>query len=478
MVTLHDGPIRGTLVTDLLSGRPCVRRVVLRVVEGQDRGEEVEIGELSVLVGSHPDTELTLTDPMVSRQHLEVRLVDDGVEVRDLGSKNGTWLGESRIERTIVAPGSRIRVGSTQLGIDALDEPMDLGEGLERFGALHTRSHRMREVFALLDRIAKSDASVLLEGETGVGKDVLARTIHAESNRAHGPFLVLDCGSVSRELIASELFGHKKGAFTGAITDRAGLFEAARGGTVFLDELGELASDLQPSLLRVLENRQVTRLGDTQARDVDVRVIAATNRSLRDEVRAGRFREDLFFRLAVVSVLIPPLRERPEDIPALADLFLSTQGRTGQLSASDARKLTADPWPGNVRELKNVIERSALLSGDRLRVQMPIRDGAGRPLPAAARKPMPRTQALASGGGRSDEVSIPIGDLVPLPFKEAKSEALARFERSYLEARLVETGGNVSRVASEVGLARAYVHRLLTRHGIDRHKSRADGGSE
>jgi DNA-binding NtrC family response regulator len=365
-------------------------------------------------------------------------------------------------------------VGGTFLSIEALDEPMDFGEGLERFGTLSTRSPRMREVFALLDRIAKSDASVLLEGETGVGKDVLARTLHAESNRAHGPFLVLDCGSVSRELIASELFGHKKGAFTGAITDRAGLFEAARGGTVFLDELGELASDLQPSLLRVLENRQVTRLGDTEARDVDVRVIAATNRSLRDEVRAGRFREDLFFRLAVVSVLIPPLRDRPEDIPALADLFLSTQGRGGELSASDRRKLIADPWPGNVRELKNVIERSALLSGDRLRVQMPVREGATATASTDRRRSAARARVDASG----EEGAIAIGDLVALPFKEAKAEALARFEHRYLEARLREHGGNVSRLANEVGLARAYVHRLLTRHGIDRHKSRTPGAGE
>jgi DNA-binding NtrC family response regulator len=432
-----------------------VRRVTLRIVEGPDAGREVELDVGSVIIGSHPEVDLPLRDPQVSRRHVEVQLLDDGVRVRDLGSKNGTFVEEQRIESAVVPAGGRARLGATTLAFDAADEPVDVGRGEERFGALVARSRRMRELFAILGRAAVSEATILLEGETGVGKDVLARTIHEQSPRKDGPFLVFDCGAVSPTLIAGELFGHARGAFTGANTERAGIFEAARGGTVFLDEVGELQLDLQPSLLRLLESRQVRRVGENRARDIDVRVIAATNRSLLDEARAGRFREDLYFRLAIIRLLIPPLRDRPEDLPALIELFLRDHQRGARdVAPSDMDRLLRHGWPGNVRELKNTITRACALAGDRLFFGADL--GEPRLDPAA----LPTSSSSTEGS------SVAVDDLLAVPLKEARASLNARFERLYAERALERSGGNVTRAAEEAGVARNYLHRLLKKHGL------------
>jgi len=452
----------GTIVTDLSTGTPCIREMRLRVTKGPDEGAEYELGIGTRIVGSHQHADIRIGDPMASRRHFELQLLDDGVRIKDLGSTNGTFVGASKIEQAVLAAGALIRVGDTEMVLEAHDTPTDLGEGQDTFGPLLTRSPRMRKVFGLLERVASTDVTVLLEGETGVGKDVMSRTIHEESPRKNGPFLVFDCGAVSPNLLASELFGHVRGAFTGAVSDRAGIFEAARGGTVFLDEIGELQLELQSSLLRVLENRQVRRVGETKARPIDVRILAATNRSLAKEVEAGRFRQDLLFRLSIVRCEIPPLRDRPEDIPIIAERLLEGFGKKrGALTPADMGRLISYRWPGNVRELRNVLEQSVALSGEKL--ELYGLDSAVQAERVREEVTLPR--AVPSSG--------PDGDLLLLPWKEAKDRWLEKFEQRYFQTLLDRHGGNVSRAAKAAGIARPYLHKQITRLGLKRHGGEA-----
>jgi DNA-binding NtrC family response regulator len=296
----------------------------------------------------------------------------------------------------------------------------------------------MRQLFATLERIAPTEASVVLEGESGTGKDLAARAVHAGSRRARKPFVVFDCGAAAPGLIESELFGHARGAFTGAAGERAGVFEAAHGGTLFIDEIGELPLELQPKLLRVLEQREVRRLGENTVRPVDVRVLAATNRDLEREVEAKRFREDLFYRLAVVRVRMPALRERPDDIPQLIDHFLqdlAVDGLPPVLGPEVRAALCRRPWPGNVRELRNAVARAVYLPEDAL-----------------------RSQSLAQAS--VDEVDTEV------PYKVAKDRLLEAFERRYLGALLASTDGNVSAAAKKSGINRTHLQAMLKKLGM------------
>jgi len=302
----------------------------------------------------------------------------------------------------------------------------------------------MRQLFALLERIAPSEASVLVLGETGTGKELCAEALHAHSLRKARPLVVVDLAAVQPNLIESELFGHVRGAFTGAVSDRAGAFERADGSTLFLDEIGELSSELQPRLLRALERGQVKRVGANDYRTVNVRVVAATNRDLLSLASEGRFREDLYHRLAVLAVRLPPLRERRDDVPMLVQALLQQLGRPGAIGPATLARLGAHDWPGNVRQLRNVIERAVSLS-----------PGAGEVPPELLVLPEDRSAPTPSSSSG-------------LPFKEAKERLIEAFEREYLEGLLSRCGGNVSRAAREAGIDRVYLHRLLKRYALAR----------
>jgi two-component system response regulator AtoC len=307
----------------------------------------------------------------------------------------------------------------------------------------------MREVYRLLEKAAQVDATVLLLGETGTGKELAARAIHYHSARRERRFVAVNCGALPGDLVESELFGHARGAFTGAAAAKAGLFEEAEGGTIFLDEVGELPLPTQVKLNRVLQEREIRRVGETVPIKVDVRVVAATHRDLREEVKAGHFREDLFYRLNVFTVRLPSLRERAEDVPSLAAHFLEKHARAVRRTirgfAPEAmRRLAGHAWPGNVRELENVVERAVAVAGSEM---VGVED-------------LPPELAAAAPG------AAPPGTLAALPYKDAVAEARDRVSRDYLVALMKEFGGNVTRAAERAGMERESLHRLLRRYAI------------
>ena len=418
-----------------------IRRFHLEVVSGPDAPLAVVSRSARLTIGTHPSADLRLTDPTISRFHCELTIVQERVMLRDLGSRNGTRVNGVRVVAAPLDAGAILEVGSThlsfRLGGDELRIPLTAGD---RFGLAVATSSVMRAAFATLERAAQTDATILLTGETGTGKDLLAESIHHHSPRAEGPFAVVDCGSLPAALLESELFGHDRGAFTGADRDRGGKFEAADGGTVFLDEIGELDLALQPKLLRVLERREVRRVGDHRTLPVDVRFLAATSRNLRNEVNARHFRSDLYYRLAVIEVGIPPLRERKEDIPRLAAVLLERlapadpEGRERILTGELLGQLARHQWPGNVRELRNYLERC-------LTLQEP-------PQPFARPGPE-RTPVNAT-----------------LPIAESRDRWIAQFERIYLEEILGRTAGNVTAAARIAGVSRMQLYRLLWRAGL------------
>ncbi len=442
------------LLTDDASGLLVERTFRLRVVSGPDQGKEHVLDEGTTMVGTHADNDLVLTDATVSRYHLEIRVRRDGIEVRDLDTTNGTKHGGAKVGQVVLTGQARLRLGKhTEMDVEPIDVNVDLETWHgDRFGDVLGTTAPMQRLFSLLAKAAPTEATILLQGETGTGKEAIAEAVHRMSRRAKGPFVVVDCGSIPHELIASELFGHARGSFTGAATDKQGLIEAANHGTLFLDEIGELALDLQPQLLRVLDRRQVRRVGETHSIDVDIRVVAATHRDLRAMVRAGQFREDLYYRLAVVATHVPPLRDRKGDIPALAAYFADKMGRGGWAQSSALLdQLMQHDWPGNVRELRNVVERALSLGHTALSDLTDMSDSGSRP-------------------AVSDDVPAPRAsnpDVLELPFKEAKAALVESFERDYLTALLARHKGNISRAAAEAGIDRNYIHRLVKKYGLE-----------
>ncbi len=461
------------MTTQFFSSQPThtqLRRVQLCVQAGPDQGARVQVARSRVTVGRSAVNDLVLSDSSVSGTHVEIVLGDQGVLVRDLGSTNGTTIDGVRVREAWIEPGGIIQLGKTEIVLQSADEVEVPISKRDTFGALYGSSAAMREVFAVLERVAPTDMSVLIGGETGTGKELVARALHDESRRAAGPFVVLDCGSLPRELAEAAILGHRKGAFTGAVADRAGAFEEAHGGTLFLDEIGELPLELQPKLLRVLDRREVQRIGESRVRQVDVRVVAATHRDLRKLVGQGQFREDLYFRLSVMAVDMPPLRARGDDVVRLAERFLAdfrrVYGHAPTLGAAARAALLAESWPGNVRQLKNVIQRAAHLA--RGEVIEPADLHLGRREERHQIPPAETTPAgpATPGGPAVDEA------LYELPFKEAKQRLVDGFERAYLSRLMEATGGNLSRAAARAGITRYYLRELLKRLGL--HKARGE----
>ncbi|HEY5943913.1 MAG TPA: sigma 54-interacting transcriptional regulator [Kofleriaceae bacterium] len=433
-----------------------LRRCKLVVIKGAQRRTEFMISGDVICIGKAPENDLVLADETVSRVHFEIVRDAKGYLVRDLKSTNGTFLDSAEVKEAYLRAGSVISVGATELKFTPFEERIEiLPSEKESLGEMVGKSPAMREIFGLIERIAPTDATVLIEGETGTGKDMIARTLHQLSPRADKPFIVVDCGAVAGTLIESELFGHEKGAFTGATSARQGAFELASGGTVFLDELGELSLDLQPKLLRVLEQRELRRVGGTKTIKVDLRVIAATRKDLRSEVEKGKFREDLYFRLNVVPITAPSLRERREDIPLLIDYMLAKLAPDAAAQLTDATRaaLMGHDWPGNVRELRNVIERALALGGD----------------PGMLVAPLGNDVSSSKGVALRDAVEFEPG----LSFRETKEKWNELFERRYLSWLIKRADGNISKAARDADMDRKYLHKLLRKYGIT-----AQGGDD
>jgi transcriptional regulator with GAF, ATPase, and Fis domain len=429
------------LAAEVPSPLPAVE---LLVIDGLDRGARAKVGPAGARVGTGASAHLRLRDPTVSRIHCEIRLRPGGVRVSDAGSTNGTWVDAMRVRDVELSAGARLRLGGTTVEVTFGQSPLQVPiSSRDHLGDLLGASVEMRRIYAILERVAPTDATVLVQGETGTGKEVVARTVHALSERRERAFVAVDCGAIAGSLIESELFGHARGAFSGAVSDRRGLFEEADRGTLFLDEIGELPLGLQAKLLRALETREVRRVGENRARRVDVRLVAATNRSLTRSVNEGAFREDLYYRLAVVDVHVPPLRARRDDVRLLAAHFYERfRGAPGPVPPDLLSELLTRNWPGNVRELRNVIERA---------VSLQWQEGeAATTTPADAPLP-PGIEAL-----------IPHD----LPLKEARQVYTDRFESLYLRALLQRTHGNVTRAAERAGVNRRHLQRMLARLGV------------
>ena len=428
-----------------------VRRCRLEVVAGVDQGKVIELAAPTIQIG-RIGADLNLTDGKVSGLHCELKLQPEGYRLRDLGSTNGTYVKGVRVVDAFIQPGSTIQVGKSAITFNPTDDAVAMPLWNEaRLQQLIGGSAAMRHLFELINRFAQSDATVLIQGETGTGKELIADAIHQCSPRRNEPFVVLDCSAIPEQLFEAQLFGHEVGAFTGAVKSTPGVFEMAHGGTLFLAQIGALPLDVQAKLLRAVETRKVRRLGGTKVFASDVRLVAATNRDLAAEVNRGTFRSDLFYRLNVARLQVPALRERREDLPMLVEHFLR------QLSVSSGQpdpRLPDDfmaramrhTWPGNVRELRNSVERAMLLPNH----------------PGVAFETPPKKEG--DGFAHID---------IDIPFKTAKQKLVDEFDRRYLQALLEAHDGNISAAARAAGIERMSIYKMIRRLGLD--KDNAEG---
>jgi len=443
-----------TIALDLPTEDLTFNKYTLKVIDGPDRGKSRVFQKRQVTIGTDRSCDFQLGDPTVSRIHAALEFGPAGFRLRDDNSKNGIFLNDTRVFDAVVLDGAEFTLGKTTVAFSRINETVSVSIATAaKFGSMIGESLEMREVFALIKKVAPTDTNVLIQGESGTGKELVADAIHKCSQRSAGPMIVFDCSAVPPDLVESELFGHVRGAFTGAVRDRVGAIASADGGTLFLDEIGELPIDLQPKLLRVLESREIRQVGGNRTQKVNFRLVAATNKFLEQEVAAGNFRSDLYYRIGVISVSLPPLRRRPQDIPILVNHFLdeigSREGGTRvRLSWETMEKLKKAPWPGNVRELKNFVERSVILSGAL----------AGTPM--ALDIPVPAGNHPVAGDTIRPDFDA--------PFKQEKERIIADFERVYFARLLARTDGNISKAARIAGIHRKSLEYLLKNIEADR----------
>jgi DNA-binding NtrC family response regulator len=406
--------------------------VLLKVVRGPDRRRQLKAERPRILVGTGA-ADFTLTDRTVSAVHCALEWSELGLKVTDLGAKNGVRLDGRRVLEAYVESGAVLQLGTTHLKVQVLAEQVEQRLSPRHgFGRLVGSGLPMRRLYEELSRVAGLETTVLLTGETGVGKELAVEALVEQGPRRDGPVVVVDCGALAIGTAESELFGHEKGSFTGAVRPVAGAFERADGGTLLLDAVDELPLDLQPRLLGVLERRAVQRVGGEQLLPVDVHVLATAGEGLEQRVNAGRFRADLFYRLAGVQVRLPPLREHTEDVPQLVAHFLGELAAP-PLAPAVLRRLCEADYPGNVRQLRSAVEQLSIgLSPPHLSASAPLQPDLTKPLRAQ---------------------------------RDSLAEA---FERRYLEAQLQQCGWNLSEAARRAGIDRMHLHRLVLRHGLER----------
>ncbi|MEM7607498.1 MAG: sigma 54-interacting transcriptional regulator [Myxococcota bacterium] len=430
---------------DAPRGEP-VREIGLEVVDGPDKGLRLEPADKVIRIGSAEGNTLRLSDRQVSRFHVDITRSGTRIDVKDLDSTNGTFVGGARFRGATasVESGAVLRVGKNHLRVFDGETRVVPVRNSERLGGMLGTSKAMRDVMDRIETLAQRETPVLFYGESGTGKEVSARTLHAQSPRDGEPFITVDCGAVAANLFESTLFGHERGAFTGASQQHLGAFERAGRGTLFLDEIGELRPEQQTALLGVLERREFVRVGGSRTLPFNGRVVAATNRDLRADVNAGTFRLDLYYRLAIVTVELPPLRQRRDDIPLLLQHFIEEEGDPRppkEVFGESYASLLKHSWPGNARELRNIVAGALAL-------------GTVPELLSATPAP---TEA---------EDGIRYDDLLQLPYKVAKAEVGNRLERLYIEHLLGLSEGNVSRAARLGQMNRTHLIDLMKKHQL------------
>lgn len=434
------------LVSSGAKSRAVPRSWMCRVLDDGGTGQSLTLGARPVMVGADSRCDLILKDPQVSREHAELSVTPDGIRIRDLGSTNGTFWQGSRVSDVTVPGGSTVKFGSTQVHFTSTSSPSLPPSQRTRFGAMVGTSILMRELYAALELAGPTDVTVLVEGESGTGKELVARALHDHSARAKVPLVVVDCSAISEQLLDSQLFGHVRGAFTGAAHDRKGAFVEASGGTLFLDELGELPLSCQTKLLRALEDQTVMPVGSDKRVKVDTRVVAATHCNLMEMVARKEFRFDLYYRLAVVHLHLPPLRDRLDDLPILIENFYEGRGvDTGPITGENLERLSQYAWPGNVRELRNVLERAWALSG------------SDKKCFSSLRLWMQASHEAPKQGPTVDS---------SIPFKDAKEQWNDVFERQYLEEVFRQYKENITHAAEHSGINRRHFRTLLRKHGL------------
>ncbi len=432
----------------------------ISIVKGDQKGNVFSLSKDVIRVGAHPRCDIQIVDGTVSRFHCEIHRDQDGYRLIDEGSTNGTYVGDLRIRDIYLSAGREFQIGNTTLSFSPITEQISLTDSpLEQLGPLIGGSRQMRKLYTLIQKVAPSDLSVVIEGETGTGKELVAQAIHQLSRRSEKDLIVFDCSAVPEHLIESELFGHEKGAFSGAVRAHAGLFEQADGGTLFLDELGELPTNLQPKLLRALESGIIRRVGGESVKKVDVRAISATNRDLGEMVKLGSFRQDLYYRLAKVKVTLPPLKERRGDPSKIAKYFLDVLNKKNEgykhikgITPNALHRLEGWEWPGNVRELRNMIERAYTFADREMIHSADLMDQLD---------PEHLDDDSYLGG-----VHTPLEIPDNFSLKEAKERIIESFEKDYLQQLLVKNEFNISAVSRDAGIDRRHVYRLIKKYEI------------